>query len=191
MDAVIIGVSDRSVLWRFGKIKEKEYLKFIKEYAESLAKHFENIIVTPDDGIYSDIALEFGKIKNKKPIAYYPDKDTFYGVKHIEQNFPKYELRKIDGDWYKLDADITKQSNVIICLGLTPGSLIELSFIKYHQKYGVFKNPELKNIHLFIDERCIEQKLPKSFEVQISNIFYYQNINELEKLIKQRKHFLE
>ncbi len=79
MDVVIIGPSDRSVLWREGKLKEKAYKKFVEEYGKFLSKHFENVIVTPDDGIYTDVAKEFGKIKGKKPIAFYPDKDEFYG----------------------------------------------------------------------------------------------------------------
>jgi len=43
--------------------------------------------VTPDDGVYTDIAIEFGKIKNKKPIAFYPNKDIFYGYEHLKPNF--------------------------------------------------------------------------------------------------------
>ena len=183
MDAVILGVSDRSSLWRHGKLNEKDYKKFVKDYASFLSKHFENLIVTPDDGVYTDIALEFGRIKNKKPIAYYPDKDSYYGIEHIKKNFEKYELKPIDGDWYKLNADLTKQSLIVISVGFSPGVLIEGSYIKYHQKYGKFKNPKLQNIHWFIDSRAIESKLPKSFEEQIKNIFYFNSFDGLEKLI--------
>jgi len=121
----------------------------------------------------------------------YPDKDIYYGIEHIRQNFPKYELRPIDGDWYKLNADLTKQALAVICIGFSPGVLIEGAFIKYHQKYGGFKNPKLKNIHWFIDERCIDRKLPKSFEEQISNLFYYKNLKQLKELIEKRKEALE
>ncbi|MDD4983287.1 MAG: hypothetical protein PHH82_00410 [Candidatus ainarchaeum sp.] len=187
MNAVIIGASDRSILWKEGKIKEEDYSQFISDYANLLSKHFDNLIVTPDDGIYSDIALEFGKIKNKKPIGYYPDKDANFGIKHIEQNFSKYDLRPIDGDWYKLGADLTKQAPIVICVGFTPGSLIEIAYLKYHQKYGAYKDPALKNIHLFIDKRSIGQKLPPSFHEQINNIFYFSSFSDLEKLIKSAK----
>jgi len=53
--------------------------------------------VTPDDGVYTDIAIEFGKIKNKKPIAFYPNKDIFYGYEHLKPNFKNYEIKPIDG----------------------------------------------------------------------------------------------
>ena len=190
MDAVIIGVSDRSLIWRNGKIPRENYESFVHDYASFLSERFDNLIVTPDDGIYTDIALEFGRIKGKKPIAYYPDKDTFYGIDHIRHNFENYEMRPIDGDWYKLNAELTKKALVVISLGFSPGVLIEGSFIKYHQKYGAFKDKTLKNIHWLIDERCISQRLPKSFEEQISNIFYYNNLNELGQILDKRKEYL-
>ena len=183
MEAVLIGVCDRSSLWRHGNIKQEKYQDFVKEYARFLNEHFENVIVTPDDGVYTDIALEFGKIKGKKPMAFYPDKDTYYGYEHLKTNFPKYDLRPIDGDWYKLNAELTKQSTIVISLGFSPGVLIEGSFIKYHQKYGGYKDSNLRNIRWLIDERCIEQRLPKTFEEQIKNIHYYSNLEELKGLI--------
>jgi hypothetical protein len=190
MNCVIIGVSDRSLLWRDGKIKEDKYQKFVEKYSKFLKKNFDNVIVTPDDGVYTDIALRFGELKKKKPIAYYPDKDDYYGIEHIKDNFDKYELKQIDGDWYKLNADLTKQALCIISLGFSPGVLIEGAFIKYHQKYGKHKNLKLENIHWFIDKRTIKQKLPKSFEEQIKNIYYYKNLKELQKLITDKKEIL-
>ncbi len=183
MDAVLIGVSDRSLLWRAGQIKEIDYKKFVNDYAKFFAENFENVIVTPDDGVYTDIAIEFGKLKGKKPIAYYPDKDTYYGTSHIEKNYPNYDLRKIDGDWYKLNADLTKQALCVVCLGISPGVLIEASYIKYHQSYGAYKNPKLKNIHLFFDKRTAKNDLPQGFVEQIKNFYYFDNVNELKKLI--------
>ncbi len=183
MDAVIIGVSDRSSLWRHGSIKKEDYDNFVNEYAVFLNKHFDNLIVVPDEGVYTDIAIEFSKLKGRKATAYYPDKDTNYGYEYLKPLFDKFEVHPIEGDWYKLGAELTKKSLTIICLGFSPGVLIEISYIKYHQKFSGEKKPQLKNIHLFIDERCVEQRLPKTFEEQIKNIYYYTNFDDLEKLI--------
>lgn len=60
MNAVILGVSDRSLLWRHGKIQKDEYETLVHDYARFLAKRFDNVIVTPDDGVYTDIALVHG-----------------------------------------------------------------------------------------------------------------------------------
>jgi hypothetical protein len=190
MDCVIIGPSDVSSLSRFGKIPPVKYSEFVSGYALFLSKRFDNVIVAPDDGVYSDVALEFGKLKGKKPIAFFPDKDSFYGVEHIKPNFPKFDLRPINGDWYSLNADLTKKSLCVLCLGFSPGVLIEIAYIKYHQKWGSKKEPKLKNIHLFIDSRCIKDKLPEYLSEQINNIFYFKDLNELGKLLEQKKHLL-
>ena len=184
MNAVLIGASDRTLMWRRGNVKQEDYDKFVEDYAVFLSERFDNVIITPDDGIYTDIALRFRDIKNRKPIAYYPDKDTFYGIDHIKENFVHYDARPIGGDWYKLNAELTKKALVIICLGFTPGTMIELSYIKYHQKYGVKHDHNLKHIHLFIDERCIDRRLPGSFEEQIKNMFYYRDLDHLDRLLK-------
>ncbi|MBN1275056.1 hypothetical protein JXA12_02090 [Candidatus Woesearchaeota archaeon] len=178
MDVVLIGVSDRTSLWRHGSLQEKDYPSFVQAYARLLAKHFDNVIVTPDDGVYTDIADAYGKIKHKKPIAYYPDKDTTYGYGHL--HLLKYDARPIRGDWYTLNADLTKQAPIVICLGFSPGTLIELSYIKYHQKYAG------KDIKLLIDERCIERRLPRSFEEQLRDISYYDDLEALEFLLARR-----
>lgn len=186
-NAVLIGASDRSVLWRHGQLNSNQYDQFVEEYAAFLARYFDNVIVTPDDGVYTDIAQKFAQMKGVKPIAYYPDQDTYYGFEHLKPNFEKYELRPIQGDWYKLDAELTKQSLTVIMIGLSPGALIEGSFIKYHQKYGKYHDPKLAHIHWYIDERTIEQRLPKCLEEQIQHLHYYHSLPELEQQLEQQK----
>lgn len=181
MKAVIIGASDKSLLWRKGQVKKSEYKDFVRSYAEFLAEHFEDVIVTPDDGVYGDIARKFGELKGKKPVAFYPDQDENFGFEHLKKNFRYYEMRPIGGDWYKLNAELVTKAPVVICLGFSPGSMIELAYIKYHQKYGK------KNIHLYIDERCIEGRLPKSFSEQINNLHYHSSLQGLKRALKRLK----
>ena len=175
---VIIGVSNRlHIINILGS--ETKYTDLVEKYAKEIAKKYENVIITPDDGIYTDIAEKWQEITNKKATAYYPDKDTYYGIEHIKHNFSKYATKGIGGDWYKLNAELTKQAKTVLCLGITPGVLIELAYIKYHQKYGGHKNPKYKEITLIIDERLIEQRLPKTVEKEINNIKYINNVEKI------------
>ena len=183
MNLTIIGYSNKAYLEKYGKIKQEEYEEFLSEYAELLAKHFDNTIVTPNEGVYADLALKISKLKGKKPFAFYPDKDTFYGFEHLKPNFEKYDIKPINGDWYKLNAEQGKKSQIILCVGISPGSMIELAYIKYHQKWGGKKDSSLKNIHLLIDERCIDQRLPRVFHDEINNIHYFKTLKELENII--------
>lgn len=174
MDCVLLGPSDRSVLWRHGKISKAEYHSFVQEYANFIAKNFDNLIIAPDDGVYTDVALKFQEITNRKAIAYYPDKDKFYGIEHIKKNLKKFDSRPINGDWYKLNADLAKQGDVVICLGFTPGVMIEISYIKYHQKWAN------KKISVFVDERAIGSRLPESVTEEIKDFHYVKNSGDIK-----------
>lgn len=183
MDCVIIGPSDRSVLWRHGKLSGEEYEGFVNGYGRFLSQRIRNVIVTPDDGVYTDVAQSFGRLAGRRPVAFYPDDDTQYGIAHIEPNLALYEARAIGGDWYTLDAEITRKAPLVICLGFAPGSMIELSFIQYHQRFAARKDSKLANITLAIDERTIEQRLPRSFHEKIAHIHYFSTEAELERII--------
>ena len=55
--------------------------------------------------------------------------------------------------------------------------------MKYHQKYGSVKDKWLRNIKVFIDERCIDKRLPEGVEKGISNLIYFGNLEELDKYL--------
>lgn len=176
---VVIGTSDRSSLWRHGTLEEDGYDQFVTSYAELLSEHFDTVIGTPSDGVYTDVALAFAARTGRKTLAYYPDKDTFYGYEMLKPNFAKFDTRPIGGDWYRLDAEITKQAAVVLCLGFSPGALIELCFLKYHQQYAQRK------ITLLIDERCIDRRLPEGVHEGIESIHYFSSFDELRALIER------
>lgn len=180
-DVVVIGVSDRSLLWRDGSIVEADYEGFVARYASLLAKYASSVMVTPDDGVYTDVAQAYAKNTGKKAVAFYPDQDTYYGFEHLKPNFDKFDTRPIGGDWYMLNADLTKQAKTVICLGFSPGVLIELAYVKYHQKYGGYKDPSLRDIRVLVDSRCISAKLPLAFSEQIANLDYYDSFESLEE----------
>lgn len=106
MKCAILGPSDFSKIWRFGKIKEKDLPKFIDDYGKFLSQRFDQVFITPDDRIYLDIAKKWGEYKGKKAIRFYPDKDTFYGFENLKKNFKDVEARPNNSDWFKLTADI-------------------------------------------------------------------------------------
>lgn len=182
MKAVLIGVSDKSILWRHGKLKKEEYTQFVGNYVKILSGYVDELIITPDDGVYLDIAREFGTHQGKTVTGFIPDKDTQYGHDHLEKNSENIIIKPINGDWYTLNAELTKQANVVICLGFSPGSLIELSYVKYHQKYG-----GCTDIHVLIDDRCINERLPASFTEQIKHIHYFSSFEELQSLLQDLK----
>ncbi|MGM5488959.1 MAG: hypothetical protein ACQESG_08520, partial [Nanobdellota archaeon] len=76
------------------------------------------------------------------------------------------------------------QAPFTLCVGVSPGVLIEVSYIKYHQKYGGYKDPSLRDLRLLIDERSIERRLPSILEEQIQNLNYFASFDELNQLLR-------
>jgi|GEM_PF-998514 len=191
---VIIGASDRSVIWRYGIIPAEEYPQFVKDYAAILAPHFERAIVTPDDGTYADIAMALAEERAKlhpsvpllKPIGFAPLRDTLYGVKHLEHNFPRYEIVN-GGTWYDVNAELTAKALTVLCVGYAPGVMIELGYIKYHQKYGSrMIDANRKDIRILIDRRTISGPLHSEVAEGLENVQYFGSFEELAEILRAK-----
>jgi hypothetical protein len=179
MRCVLLGPSDISKIARFGKIKDTQ--SYIKEMGKLLARYIEELIITPDYGIYLEIAKAYKKAGGKKLIGMFPEDERF-GTKQLKENF-KFcdETRSIKGDWYKLGAEITIQGEIVICTGYSPGVMIELSYLKYMQKYLK------KGDKILIDSRTISNRLFPEIEEEIKNIKYFSSNEELEDILKSLK----
>jgi len=173
---IILGPSKVQKIKKFGGIKNID--EYIREAAKFFAKHFDSILIIPDDGIFLRVAREYKRIdKNKKVIGYIPGKTKNDKAKKLDRYY-KYcdEIRDIGGGWFNLNTELTRQSDYVFCLGFSAGVFIELCSIKYNQKYiGL-------NTKIFIDQRCISQKLPKEVEVDLKNLKYFKNFDDIEKL---------
>lgn len=169
MDVVIVGPSDRSILWRHGQLEEAAYKEFVNGVAGVLAKHVDRVIITLDIGVYRDVAERFHQHMGRAVIAYRPAEDAF-GTE--EQHDKRFEMRTM-ADWYQLNAELVLAGDLVLCLGFSPGSLIEIAYLKYHAKY---RNEPRK---LLIDSRCIPAQLPSLEELQP---IYYDSDEELGRL---------
>ncbi len=171
---VVLGPSDAEKIRKYGKVKDVK--KFTKEAGRFLSKHFDYVLIIPDSGIFLEIAKEFKKTdKNKKVIGYVPGKTK--GGKHLQKYF-KYcdEVKDIGGGWFNLNTELTRQSDYVFCFGFSAGVFVELASIKYNQMYMNL------NTKIFIDQRCISQKLPKEVEIDLKNLAYFKDFQDLEKL---------
>lgn len=174
-NCVILGPSKIQKIKKFGHVNNID--KYTKEAAQFFAKHFDSILIIPDDGISLKIAREYKKIdKNKKVIGYIPGKANAKRGKNIIGYYKYFdEIKDIGGGWFNLNTELTRQSNYIFCSGFSAGVFIELCSIKYNQIYMDLKTK------IFIDKRCISQKLPKEVEIDLKNLIYFNNYKSLEK----------
>jgi len=181
---VIIGPSDKAKLWRFGKIKKSNYKKWQRSLIEVLTQYFDELYFIPDKGVYVDFCQTFKNVTGKKIIAFVPQLEGEI-VQKARQLANK--VKQIPGGmgWSYLNTHIIGQAKFALCLGYSPGSILEICSIKYLNQY------QKKNIRLLIDQRCVSQKLPKELIDEIKDIFYFSNSNQLRKILdgffKKRK----
>ncbi len=138
MKVVLLGTKRDKILDVCNK-SDKELDDFENKLALKLVG-IGDIIFVPDSGVPSEIAEKTNSL-GAKTIAVLPSNDTRYGISHITlPSFAKIEYPR--KTWYELNAEITTLGDIVVVVGLSGGVLIELSYIKYLNKFGI-ANPKV------------------------------------------------
>jgi hypothetical protein len=66
----------------------------------------------------------------------------------------------------------------MIGFGLSPGTLVEIAYSKYHKKYLG------KNIPVLLDERTISRRLNPEIEDEV-DLRYFNSVKRLSQLLKK------
>ncbi len=187
----------------------------VKEISKVLAESNIEIELTPDKGIALEIAKEYKKFKGKKIIASIPKDDKAYGIKHLQPYLQtKINKRKLfdeeinTGDWRQQNRIKALLGDVVLYLGSSPGTNIEINYgiylFKLMNKFkkGInnakYLHPEIragKNIpytFLIYSPFLKNKKLLYETEIYMKkygiNLIYIKNSKELKnELIKLKK----
>lgn len=179
--ALIIGPTDKTKIFRFGKIFPEEYQSYIQRMGKILAENLPAIYLIPDEGIPLDLARAYKSFNGQRVIGGIPQK----GYEILDKNFRFCDsLEQIDGGWTALNTCLSLKNNMMIGFGLSPGTIVEIAYSKYHLKYLKQRIP------IFLDERTISQRLPAELEEEVS-LTYFNSDGELEKLLFEQIKLLE
>jgi len=138
----IIGPGDKKYHYEeLFNMSSNEINDFVENLAKTLVENNIEIAVTPDKGIFFDIAESYKRQGGKKVFGVAPISDKTYGIKHIEP----FLNEEIDGKkivdeiidtntWYQQDVSKCIFGEVILMLGYTLGSFGELAFGYYIYK---------------------------------------------------------
>lgn len=187
MEAVVLGPSDVSKVWRHGSVRKEGFRKYIDSMGQALAQCFDGLVIIPDDGVPLEAGKAYTRHSGKKPVGVFPDRDT----DNLEPNFRYVEPVHLAGSWADLNYSLTSQGNPVVCLGYSPGVLVEIGFLKYNQKRGVREGSWLKDIHLFVDEMASGGRLPPQMDEELKNVFYFDGPEKLEMLTEKKRRALE
>jgi len=212
MKVSLIGAGD--VKFHFNellKISNGELNKHLEKIANSLKETNSIPVALADRGVLFDLIKKFKKINGENAIGLAPLDDTTFGTAHMKE-FIEAEIngKKVfdeiisTGDWYKQDMTHCLFGDVVLVLGLTTGSLGELSYGYYLYKLigGRKEGVETKRkdvherivagskipMHTIVYSPFMKERLPSELEKYIekfgAKVFYVKDAVELKQVLK-------
>jgi len=209
----LIGPGDVNYHSKLLGIEKDKWMQELKEIAKVLADAKVEIVLLPDRGVCFEVAKFYKSFNGLRVIGTIPSSDKDFGIAHLKP----YIEATIDGkkvfdqfidtkDWYKQDLTCSLYGDAILLLGLTLGSLGELSYAYYLYKLFIGEKPEVKTIkqkiHLeiranppyptIVYKPFLCNELPKEVEAYIedklkSKIYYVNSVEELKEKIEELK----
>ncbi len=175
--SLIVGPTDRTKLFRFGSINSAEYQNFVYERANILARHISRINIIPDDGVPLDIARAYKNSGGENVMGYVPKG----GIRDLEKYFQYCDkIEEFDTGWSGLNTCLSLKGDIIVVFGLSPGTLVEVAYTKYHKKYLD------RDVPVIIDRTTIDGKMPPELMDEL-NIKYFSTNDELSKILEEYK----
>ncbi|NJL44237.1 MAG: hypothetical protein HC945_02915 [Nitrosarchaeum sp.] len=175
--SLIAGPTDKTKLFRFGNISSEKYQSFIDERAKVLARNLSQINIIPDDGVPLDIAKAYKNFGGENVIGYIPKG----GITALEQYFQYCDrIEEFDLGWSGLNTCLSLKGDVVTVFGLSPGTLVEVAYTKYHKKYLS------KVVPVIIDRTTIDGNMPPELTDEI-DMKHFSTNDELEKILEEYK----
>ena len=176
--SLIAGPTDKTKIFRFGKIKKEDYPAFIEGIGHCLVEGLSRLDLIPDEGVPLDIARAYKRLGGEQVVGYVP----LGGCESLRPYFEVCDtVEEFDSGWSGLNTCLSLRSGNIISVGMSPGTMVELAYTKYHGKYMG------NNIPLLIDLRAIEGRLPLAVEDEVDARYFDSNKQLMELLGDLRK----
>jgi len=173
LSALLIGPTDKTKIFRFGRIDKGSYETYKEEVGKVLAANLSTAYLIPDEGVPLDLAKSYKKFGGREVVGVLPRG----GCDILKKYFQFCDrTEEIDGGWSVLNTCLSLRAGLMIGFGLSPGTLVEIAYSKYHQKYLG------KEIPILLDERTISQRLPLELEEEII-LTYFKSEKELARLL--------
>src|SRR3989344_8747451 len=127
LSALLLGPTDKTKIFRFGKIGRKSYEQYKEEVGKVLAANLSTVYLIPDEGIPLDFAKSYKQFGGREVVGALPRG----GCPSLSPNFKFCDrIEEIDGGWTVLNTCLSLKSNIIISLGFSPGTLVEIAYTK-------------------------------------------------------------
>jgi len=132
MIVAVIGPTDLKGTARVVGITEDEFIRSAQETGKLLAELGHVLVVVPDQGVATVTAETYKKNGGRKVVGIIPKLDRDLPWEHLHPDLCDEIIENID--WYRTLAEIGKISDIIICLGLSCGSISEIAWTKWFKR---------------------------------------------------------
>ena len=177
LSALLIGPTDKTKIFRFGKIDRESYEQYKEEVGKVLAANLSTVYLIPDEGIPLDFAKSYKQFGGGEVVGALPK-----GGCDVLENYFQFcdRTEEVDGGWTVLNTCLSLRSRLMIGFGLSPGTLVEIAYSKYHKRYLG------RNIPILLDERTISGRLNPEIEEEV-DLIYFNSAEGLGQLLKELK----
>ena len=170
MKSLIAGPTDVTKIERFGSVGD--YHSHLEEIADVMKRYVDTINLIPDTGVPLDFSKCFRRAGGKV-VGYLPRE----GCSQLQENFQHCdEIVEFDSGWSGLNTCLSLKGDLITVLGMSPGTMVEIAYTKYHNKYLGRRIPVL------IDQQSLRNNLPEEVAEEL-DICYFSNPSELDILL--------
>jgi len=132
MRVAVIGPTDIKSTAQVVGITEDEFIRSAQETGKLLAELGHILVIVPDQGVAIIAAETYRKNWGRKVIGIIPKLDRDFPWEHLHQNLCDETVENLD--WYQTLAEIGKISDIIVCLGLSCGSISEIAWTKWFKR---------------------------------------------------------
>jgi len=168
-----IGIIGPTRIDKFCKVVNKQrsdFDHFLHKISEHLASTEHSLVVVPaQENASGIIAQQYRDLQGSKVYGIVPEDDEEFGLMDVD---PIYADEIINcGTWRNQPEKLCEESDVLLCVGLAPGTIIEICYAKWFKVQKIFILIE------FLSQRLapeIEKDLPIG----------YVNFSELKEKIK-------
>lgn len=168
LTTLIAGPTDRTKVLRFADMSKEKYNSRLNELAETLSKNVGVANIIPDQGVPFDLARKFRELGGVV-VGYVPRG----GCEFLEDNFQYCDdVKEFDGGWSTLNTCLSLRGDLITVVGMSPGTMVEIAYTKYHQRYAG------KNMPVLIDEVLIPWRLPEFLSEEL-DLKYFNDVRQL------------
>ena len=166
----IIGPTDVKKFCKILRLSEQAYTEYLIQLAEILARKKHELIVVPHKKSSSEfIARRYHAYDGEKVYGIIPMEDIEWGFDFLNQELVDEVINsKV---WSNSSVQLLKQSDFLICVGQTAGSVMEICWTKWYKVKGII-----------VIRNFITSELPKEtiYKLKIK----YVDMDDLESHIK-------